>query len=124
MNRRKTRKPLNESERRRHSRVLSNPGSRDPEKGASFDRWLDDQLRKAYDSVRNEPLPPRLQALLDRVQEKFEKPDSQVRDNPCSAETGDKETGDKETGAETGDKQTDAETGGKETGNDRSGRND
>ncbi len=121
MNRRKTRKPLNESERRRHSRVLSNLGPRDPEKGANFDRWLDDQLRKAYDSVRNEPLPPRLQTLLDRVQEKFEKPDAHDRDNPGSDATGSDATGSDATGSDaTG---SDA-TGSTETGHDKSGKPD
>jgi hypothetical protein len=83
MERRKSRKPMNESERRRHGRTLPNPENKNPERRANFDRWLDNQLREAYDFVREEPLPPKLQHLMDRIRDELDQPDA---GNPESQE--------------------------------------
>jgi|GEM_PF-2262216 len=74
MERRKSRKPMNESERRRHGRTLPNPEKKTPERRANFDRWLDSQLKQAYDFVREEPLPPKLQDLLNRISSELTNP--------------------------------------------------
>jgi hypothetical protein len=53
---------------RRHQRAERYPAHRDERAGEGndpFDRWVDRQLDKLYGPVVDEPMPPRLRALLE-----------------------------------------------------------
>jgi hypothetical protein len=53
---------------RGHQRAGTSTGRRDAQSGTAsdpFDSWVDRQLRSLYGPVVDEPLPPRLRALLD-----------------------------------------------------------
>lgn len=66
----RSRSATGETLTRRHQRAERSPAGRDEGGGAAgdpFDRWVDRQLRTLYGPVVEEPLPPRLRALLEEA---------------------------------------------------------